>query len=245
MNALLLCSRVLSTTIWPFLKSGTKHSLKLRGFTVHRQFVRIAGAAKLQVLLWTCFLLAGGYVAVSECAEYKIQEIIIKHQSQRHIADSAQTVLDMLGYQGHMRFPSGKVKVDNFRAIPGARELDFESGREEDIDYNYPKVWFIQGNGSIAGKLHWVIRHKGTIYSPYLGEINAEEFKQEYMVSILYIFEIPVLGQMGPQQYYQQIAEDKKKTVNTPSPPTSHIYNSRKKLGAQAHLPDVETDIHR
>lgn len=131
-------------------------------------------------------------------------KIVISPKLQESNFDCGQTVLDMLGYKGHEMYPGHEISSSELRDIPGAREVTLPVGREEELDYNYPKVWIILGKDKVAGANHWVIRHKGKIYCPTIGEMDAEEYKRRYVSFVLQEFEIPVEGQQTPEEFYGQ-----------------------------------------
>jgi hypothetical protein len=119
-------------------------------------------------------------------------EIVITSKIQQSNFDCGQTVLDMLGYDGHKMFPNREISSGDLRSIPGAEEVTLPVGREEELDYTYPKVWIFIGKGKVAGPNHWVIRHKEKIYCPSVGEMNAAEYKTKYVGFVLQEFDIPV-----------------------------------------------------
>jgi hypothetical protein len=132
------------------------------------------------------------------------EEIIIFPQLQQKKYDCGQTVLDMLGYKGHEMYPNQEIESRQLRKLSGVKEVTLPVGREEELDYNDPKVWIILGKGRVAGAQHWIIRHKNIIYCPTVGKMNALEYKSKYVSSVLQEFEIPVKGQQTPNEYYRQ-----------------------------------------
>lgn len=140
-------------------------------------------------------------------------EIIISPKLQESNFDCGQTVLDILGYKGHEMYPGHEISSSKLRDIPGAREVTLPVGREEELDYNYPKVWIILGKDKVAGVNHWVIRHKDKIYCPTIGVMDAEEYKKRYVSFVLQEFEIPVKGQQTPEEFYGQHGNAQSKAV--------------------------------
>lgn len=171
------------------------------------------GKWALPILLLIIFCGCGTLHHMSPSTKSKaatgIKELVITPKLQQGKFDCGQTVLDMLGYDGHGMFPTGEVTSDMLRSIPGTKELTLPVGREEEIDYNYPKVWSVLGKGVVKGKMHWVIRHKETIYCPTRGVMSSKKFKKKYVAFILQEFEIPVKGQLTPEEYYQQFSDAK------------------------------------
>lgn len=179
-------------------------------------------------------------------------EIVISTQLQKSNFDCGQTVLDMLGYKGHEMYPNNAVTSDKLRSLPGAKEVTLPVGQEEELDYNYPKVWIILGKDKVAGAQHWIIRHRNRIYCPTIGKMDVREYKKRYVAFVLQEFEIPVIGQQTPEEYYRQhgIKQPKgvKKRIRRETAET--VESEPKKRGGEygswewaEHLAEV-TDIH-
>ena len=130
-------------------------------------------------------------------------EIVIFPKRQESIFDCGQTVLDMLGYNGHEICPDHEISSRELLDIPGSRII-LPTDREGELDYNYPKVLIILRKGKAAGAKHWVIRHKDKIYCPIDGVMEAEEYEKRCVSSVLQEFEIPVVGQQTPEEFYGQ-----------------------------------------
>lgn len=121
------------------------------------------------------------------------RKIVISSKLQEGDSDCVQTVLDMLGYNGHRTYPGREISLSELLDIPGAEEIIPLVGRQRKFDYSYPRVLIItwkhepqvdEVTGAchfiLSGDAHCVIRHEDRVYCPAIGEMDAEEYEKKY-----------------------------------------------------------------
>ena len=87
-------------------------------------------------------------------------EFVIKQKFQKSDYDCGQTVLDMLGYDGHALVPNRALTSPDLWAIDGIKAIEIPLGRNdrdpEALDYTRPHIWLYYSKPLLERAEKWI-----------------------------------------------------------------------------------------